>query len=354
MRRPCANAAGALVCTLVLALLSICPVGLQAAEEPADEKIEAATKKKYQLDIAAGAGKFFGYHRLIVSNINNQLQACRIASEIVFPANTFSVYGLAGLSIREKYYLQLRVDASVGPLYGYCEDSDWQPIRKHRGLMWSYSTSSPSLLNGIRPDLGILATAYEKSVYRLKLGAGFLYEHYYYRASNLQQVQLDPFFRSTRVYRSIQLNRVMTYDLNFFNIYFELVNQVSLLKNSLVLDLGFKWAPYTISYDIDNHILRAIRFYGHSYYGTTIVPLVRVKYVFGNRFFLTLEASYQYTRTWCVMKSQYYYGTIYSTQIANDMYINYLFSGSLSSFGPQILESSQCAVKAGAGMRFEF
>ncbi len=80
---PYVTASRAVIYPLVSILIVLCPISLRGAEEPIDEKIEVAPKKQFQLDLAVGAGKSFGYHRLLVSNINKQLQACRTASEII-------------------------------------------------------------------------------------------------------------------------------------------------------------------------------------------------------------------------------------------------------------------------------
>lgn len=347
----------------IIKILSIIFILFYTIEVSSSEDINNDTRddtinKKYTLDVSVGADRYFGSHRTISCTIINFLQQGSTASEIRFPLNTYMLSGNINLNIKNKCNIQFNLKKNIGPLYGESTDTDWVPLNSHKGIKFCYSNAKPYLANDIIPDLSIVFNSAYKKHYLLKLGLGLLYEYIDFRNRDAQNYLYSLNFKTNDVFYDFLPAKVMTYKLHYLNIYFEMIHEFSFFNESLLFDLGFKWAPCTFSYSIDDHILRSRKTYGYSMYGTTIIPLLRIKKIFKNRFFIEMEFDYQYTRNWCVDKAIYYYHPVYNPKFSMnsfyDKYMEMILTGRpYSPYGAHIRETTRFSMHVSMGLRFE-
>lgn len=294
-----------------MSALAACVVlcGTQARSRPDIDQNKRERPPVFVLDIENGFERRF-FHTLyqIGGTVLYRGGAYRShfpISELKFPVDVFMIYADLGFTFFDRVTLHYSVRKNLNERVGKMEDSDWVPFP---GIRTIYSESD-TRLNALFTDADLIARLFTVSFFTLRMGAGFTHQYLDYRCSNVEQVSVytpvSPYIGAPEVIRIP--GRVLTYTVNYyvFTLQVTPVFTARFGGGSLDIMAAIRFSPYLRGFDDDDHILRAKRSKGECR-GTAFMPLLKLRYLFSNRIFITATLDYIYLEAKGKQNQSYY------------------------------------------------
>jgi outer membrane protease len=214
-------------------------------------------------------------------------------SEIKYPLNIFLVTLKGDWSFIDRFEIALDFKMSLTSNNGLIEDSDWGSDTDPTALV-SYSTSD-STLNFFSIDPVFLYKIYSENSFSVSVGPGFLFQHYYMTASDLNQ--------TSQAYGSGYVpGEVSTYELYQYMFYGAI--KLNYTSDLVIIDFLAGISP-VFSSDDDNHILRDKENKASSTGFGAILRLELSRNISDN-IFIALKGDYIYITTSGTQQQSYY------------------------------------------------
>ncbi len=291
--------------------LAACAVlcGTKAISGPGMDQVERERPPVFVLDLENGFERRF-FHTLYQIGGTTLYRGGAYRShfpisELKFPVDVFMIYADLGFTFFDRVTLHYSVRKNLNERVGKMEDSDWVP---YAGIKTIYSESD-TRVNALFTDADLIARLFTVSFFTLRMGAGFTHQYLDYRCSNVEQVSVystvSPYIGPPEVIRIP--GRVLTYTIHYY-IFTLQVTPVFTARfggGSLDIAAAIRFSPYLKGFDDDNHILRAKRSKGECR-GTAFMPLLKLRYLFSNRIFITATLDYIWISAKGTQNQSYY------------------------------------------------
>ncbi|MBN2136005.1 MAG: hypothetical protein JW737_09760 [Acidobacteria bacterium] len=266
-----------------------------------------AEEKDFAVSVNTAADWMFGFNSYgigwnFTDVANNTTSLGFKISELVFPLNILMVGGDIYATLFKNFKINLYFRKNITSEPGKLKDSDWG-VWYLDGNPWAtsstldvYSTSDTNLIV-YYIDSEILYSVKLSSLFMIDFGLGFLYEQFYYEASNVDQWY--PSYETYQAYLdpSYGLNEnisglVGTYEIMHF---IPLLVIASRFKASdfFQMSLTVSGTPYLIAVDTDYHVLRSKRSNSECY-GWAIKSKLSVFFHFSSNVYAGISGDFLY------------------------------------------------------------
>lgn len=330
---------------LVILLLSLIALQLFAQQEQTTPII-----KQDRLSIELGLQKYFGYTQYqigghVVLADGTEGFVWSPLSQLKFPMEVFmlsmDLKWQASPKLRFNFNIKTNINKESD---GKMEDSDWGIwYGTYPGANYStldvFSESTAKLKSWIIDGNFDYQLIKEPKIFRLSLGAGFLYQNFDYEVFDLTQwypsyTQYSGFLPPQYGSKIDIAGKVLTYKVEY-NIPYIQINPEIKLDESFELKASFKFSPFVTAKDFDNHILRSKSCKGEAK-GTALMITLKALLKMTGHISLTSELGYAQIKTSGTQK-QYNYisgNDVYTATIDNK------------------IESEQYFISIGLGLSF--